>query len=105
MVAKSFHCIFLLFLMVLVIVSCSNTLSGGDPEAGKRWFALYRCNGCHGPDGVDGKAPELSVLTVYQYRIKKKVRSSDTSSMPSYDRNQVSDQDIADMYQYLKIAP
>lgn len=63
---------------------------------------MYRCNGCHGEQGKKGKEPELSIREIGFRSFKNKIRNSKSSIMPSYNEDKIPDQDIADMYAFLR---
>jgi len=77
----------------------------GDPENGKKLFAAYGCYECHGRQGAGAAIaprvgpPALSLAGVVRY-----VRAP-TGQMPPYTAKVVSDQDLADIYAYLKSFP
>lgn len=90
----------LLCCAVLALQGCSTP--SGKADEGARWFSMYRCNGCHGDKGKDGKGPELDAQKISYRSFKKKIRDSNSSIMPSYSEEKIPDQDIADMYYFLQ---
>ena len=86
--------------MLLLAAACSSPQ--GKAEDGSRWYAMYRCSGCHGEDGRGGKAPQLAGYDGSFRSFKGKIRNSKSSIMPSYAPDRVTDQDIADMFAYLQ---
>lgn len=93
-------CGILLCCSAVAILSCSTP--PGTAEEGASWFRMYRCNGCHGERGADGKGPVLAGQEISYWAFKKKIRKSGSSIMPSYDAARIPDQDIADMYAFLQ---
>jgi mono/diheme cytochrome c family protein len=77
----------------------------GSPENGKKLFVTYGCYECHGRQGAGAAIaprigpPSLSLAGVIRY-----VRAP-TGQMPPYTTKIVSDQDLADIYAYLKTFP
>jgi mono/diheme cytochrome c family protein len=77
----------------------------GNAENGKRLFMAYGCYECHGRQGAGAAIapqigpPRLSLAGVLRY-----VRAP-TGQMPPYTTKVVSDQDLADIYSYLKTFP
>jgi len=77
----------------------------GDAENGKKLFTAYGCYQCHGRQGAGAAIaprigpPALSLVGVVRY-----VRAP-TGQMPPYTAKVVSDQDLADIYAYLKSFP
>ncbi len=84
----------------LLVISCSTPM--GNPEDGKRWYLMHNCFSCHGPHGNDGKAPEISNLSMGFWRFKRKIRNAGSPIMPKYPAAKISDQDVADIYAMLK---
>jgi len=77
----------------------------GTAENGKKLFVAYGCYECHGRQGAGAAIaprigpPALSLAGVIRY-----VRAP-TGQMPPYTAKVVSDQDLADIYAYLKTFP
>jgi mono/diheme cytochrome c family protein len=77
----------------------------GNAENGKKLFIAYGCYECHGRQGAGAATaprigpPALSLAGVLRY-----VRRP-TGQMPPYTAKVVSDQDLADIYSYLKTFP
>jgi mono/diheme cytochrome c family protein len=90
----------LFFSSLLVLAACS--APQGNPENGKRWFAMHNCTACHGPHGNDGKAPHIAGLDLSFGKFIRKLRSSDSPIMPMFPESTISQQDAADIYAYLK---
>ncbi len=83
------------------LVSCS-TPPSGDSSNGKRWFSMQHCDGCHGEGGVGGDAPQIGQVTMSYRELLSKVRNSKSAIMPSYSKERLSDQDVADIFSYLQ---
>jgi mono/diheme cytochrome c family protein len=77
----------------------------GNADNGKKLFAAYGCYECHGRQGAGASTgarigpPAISLATVLRY-----VRAP-TGQMPPYTAKVVSDQDLADIYAFLKTFP
>jgi mono/diheme cytochrome c family protein len=77
----------------------------GNLENGKRLFAAYGCFECHGRQGAGASTgprigpPAISLAAVLRY-----VRTP-TGQMPPYTTKVVSDQDLANIYMFLKSFP
>jgi mono/diheme cytochrome c family protein len=77
----------------------------GDADNGKKLFAAYGCYECHGRQGAGASTgprigpPAITLAAVLGY-----VRAP-TGQMPPYTAKVVSDQDLADIYAYLKSFP
>ena len=90
----------LLSLGVLIVTGCSTPK--GNPEDGKRWYSMHNCFSCHGPNGDDGKAPVVNNLEMSFWKFKRIVRDAGSPIMPKYPEDKISDQDVADLYAFLK---
>ncbi|MBT8344672.1 MAG: cytochrome c [Desulfofustis sp.] len=92
--------ILLMFLGILIVTGCSAPM--GNPEDGKRWYSMHNCFACHGPNGNDGKAPVVNNLGMSYWRFERIVRNAGSPIMPKYPEEKISDQDVADLYAFLK---
>ena len=100
----------LLFLSVVVglspIASAQNGAPGGNAENGKKLYTAYYCYACHGTVGQGGRdgariAPNPPALATIRNYVRKP-----TGNMPPYTAKVLPDQELADIYAYLKsIAP
>ena len=89
-----------LFLGIIVVSGCSAPT--GNSEDGKRWYSMHNCFACHGPNGDDGKAPVVSGLEMSYWRFERIIRDAGSPIMPKYPKERISDQDVADLYAFLK---
>jgi len=87
-------------IFLLLSVACGGPT--GNPENGKRWFDKNNCSFCHGESGKNGKAPAIAGLKLGYGSFEKKLRKPDSTIMPSFSEQEVSRQDVADMYTWLK---
>jgi mono/diheme cytochrome c family protein len=77
----------------------------GDIEKGKRAYMSYYCFACHGTEGQGGRdgarlapnPPAFSTITRYVRR--------PSGQMPPYTSKVISDQELADIYAFLKSVP
>ena len=104
----------LLHILLTTVVSAApgaaaqapNERPPGDPQAGFRVFLRYGCYECHGTTGQGGGefapaiAPNPLPFVVY-YRQLRKPRGV----MPMYTRKVLPDEDVLDIYAYLKHLP
>lgn len=74
----------------------------GNPENGRRWYAMNNCTSCHGEGGKNGRAPEIAGLKLGFGSFLKHLREPDSVSKPNYSEEDISKQDAADMYVWLK---
>jgi mono/diheme cytochrome c family protein len=77
----------------------------GNADNGRKLFAAYGCYECHGRQGAGASTgprigpPAISLAAILRY-----VRAP-SGQMPPYTAKVVSDQDLADIYTYLKSFP
>jgi mono/diheme cytochrome c family protein len=77
----------------------------GNADNGKRLFAAYGCYECHGRQGAGAAiAPRIGPPAISFAAVLRYVRAP-TGQMPPYTAKVVSDQDLADIYAYLKSFP
>ena len=92
------------FLQSVAPASIGESLKG-NADNGKRLFVAYGCYECHGRQGAGASTgarigpPAISLAAVLRY-----VRAP-TGQMPPYTAKVVSDQDLTDIYTYLKSFP
>ena len=85
--------------------AAQNISATGNAENGKRVYTSDSCSACHGTVGQGGREgariapdpPPLATITRYIRR--------PSGQMPPYTSKVLSDQEIADIYAYLKTIP
>jgi mono/diheme cytochrome c family protein len=82
----------------------SEHADAGNLERGKKLYASYGCYECHGRVAQGGVGPRLGPDPLPLSFIEQYVRRP-TGSMPPYTAKTVSDQDLMDIYAYLKSLP
>lgn len=75
--------------------------AAGNADNGKQVFASQSCGGCHGADAQGGVGPLIGPPPGSIAQFATSVRQP-TGQMPPYSDKQVSDQELADLYAYLK---
>ncbi len=90
---------FLLLLGFTAVIGCSSPT--GNAEDGKRWFAMHRCDGCHGPHGNDGRSPNITGLDMSYGAFLKRLRNAKSVTMPVFPESKISNQDAADILAYI----
>ncbi len=63
---------------------------------------MYDCTSCHGLHGNDGKAPHIAGFDKGFNTFLFRLRSPDSVGMPAFPETELSRQDAADIYAYLK---
>src|SRR5437899_5517574 len=77
----------------------------GNPQNGKRIFEKYGCYQCHGFDGHGGAGARLAPNAIAFPAFSRYVRQP-TGEMPPYTAKVVSDQELGDIFAFLKsLAP
>ena len=77
----------------------------GNAENGKKLFVAYGCYECHGRQGAGAAtAPRIAPSALSLAGVLRYVRAP-TGQMPPYTAKVTSDQDLADIYSYLKTFP
>ena len=92
---------FLLILTGAAILAACGAPSG-DPESGKRWYAMHNCSACHGANGNDGRALPVAGLGMGFSKFEGILRKPYSPSMPKFSEEKLSKQDAADIYAWLK---
>jgi mono/diheme cytochrome c family protein len=75
----------------------------GNAETGKRVFTTYYCYACHGTVGQGGAGPRI-IVSASAAALVRFVRKP-TGTMPPYTSKSISEQEIIDIYAYLKSIP
>jgi mono/diheme cytochrome c family protein len=82
----------------------ADELKGNAPN-GKKLFAAYGCYECHGRQGAGASTgPRIGPPAITLAAVLRYVRAP-TGQMPPYTAKVASDQDLADIYAYLKSFP
>jgi mono/diheme cytochrome c family protein len=78
----------------------------GRSENGKALFLRNGCYQCHGQSGQGGLAgPRLAQTKLTQVAFMAYVREPAPGSMPAYRAKVMSDQELADVWAYIKTFP
>jgi mono/diheme cytochrome c family protein len=76
----------------------------GNADNGKKLFAAYGCFECHGHEASGGAGPHLAPNPVPFSTFARYVRHP-SGTMPPYTAKVASDQDLSDIYAFLKSVP
>jgi mono/diheme cytochrome c family protein len=77
----------------------------GNADNGKKLFTAYGCYECHGRQGSGASTgPRIGPPAITRAAVLRYVRAP-TGQMPPYTAKVVSDQDLADIYAFLKSFP
>jgi mono/diheme cytochrome c family protein len=89
--------------MSLLVVSAF--AQQGDAKRGEKMFKDYSCYACHGFSGQNGPGKRLVPMKMATVSFTAYVRSPGTNQMPSYSAKVLSDQQLADIWAYIKALP
>jgi mono/diheme cytochrome c family protein len=76
----------------------------GNTENGKKLFTSYGCYECHGTIGQGGTGPRIAPATISLSALVRYVRQP-SGQMPPYTEKVATDQELADIFEYLKSIP
>jgi mono/diheme cytochrome c family protein len=83
----------------------TSTSAAGDIENGKRLFTKQNCYYCHGTEGQGGRdGARIAQTGLNAQGVIRYVRKP-AGSMPAYSEKMISDQELTDIYSYLKSLP
>lgn len=95
---------YFLLLTIASLVAAQTPAPAGNAQNGKKIFEAYGCYQCHGHEAQGGAGARLAPNPIPFANFTKYVRHP-TDQMPPYTAKVVSDQDLADIYAYLKSVP
>ena len=83
----------------------SATAPAGDVENGKRLFMKQNCYFCHGTEGQGGRdGARIAQIGLNAQGLIRYVRKP-AGQMPAFSEKMISDQELTDIYSYLKSLP
>src|SRR5689334_16578917 len=86
------------------VVQTGRSMAQNEPR-GKQMYARVGCYECHGFEGQGGSAgPQLIAQTLNLQEFTKYIRQPG-GQMPPYTAKVLSDQDLADIYAFIKTLP
>lgn len=94
----------LLTAIVLVACQSQNGVEAGNPERGAELFITLPCSGCHGATAQGQFGPTLAGTSLTFQEVRQQVRNP-RDKMPSFSREQVSEDDLHDIYAWLISLP
>jgi mono/diheme cytochrome c family protein len=96
----------LIALLLLIAVTALAQTKAGDTTNGKRLFEKDGCYQCHGYVGQGGVAgARLAQTRLPLIAFTAYVRNPASGGMPPYRAKVMSDQELADVYAYIKTFP
>jgi mono/diheme cytochrome c family protein len=97
--------IWLLLVMALPAVASAQSASGGNAENGKRLFMKQNCYYCHGTTGQGSRDGARITQTALNVQGLIRYVRKPTGGMPAFTEKILSDQELTDIYAYLKSLP
>ena len=92
--------------LLLVLLLPAAVLQAADTDNGKRLFEQKGCYQCHGHEGQGGLAgARLAQTKLPQAAFVAYVRNPNSRSMPPFRAKVLSDQELVDIYAYIKTFP
>lgn len=96
----------------VVVAQESTAAVNGDAGNGARLFYQYTCYGCHGFNGQTGRmdfvgrtSPFLTSEAVFRTFMRARENVNPllpSTDMPSYPQNTLDDQNVSDLYAYIR---
>lgn len=83
----------------------SDSTPAGNIDSGKKLFTSYGCYQCHGRAAQGGVGPQLGPDVLPFAVFAGYIRHPSGTGMPPYTEKVASEQDLADIYAFLKTMP
>jgi mono/diheme cytochrome c family protein len=97
--------IFLVLAMALPTAVFAQSNTAGNAETGKRLFMKQNCYYCHGTTGQGTRDGARLAQTALNLQGLTRYVRKPTGAMPAFTEKILSDQELADIYAYLKSLP
>ena len=97
--------ILLLVLIATPVIAAPQTAPSGNAEKGKQLFMKQNCYYCHGTTGQGGRDGARIAQTALNLQGVMWYVRKPTGGMPAFTEKILSDQDLTDIYAYLKSLP
>ncbi|PYS37515.1 MAG: hypothetical protein DMG14_20930 [Acidobacteria bacterium] len=95
----------LLFFVIALPTLAAAQSSNGNAENGKRVFMKQNCYYCHGTTGQGGRDGARLAQTALNVQGLIRYVRKPTGGMPAFTEKILSDQELTDIYAYLKSLP
>ena len=92
-------------LIGLPIVGAAQSAPTGNAEAGKKLFMKHTCYYCHGTTGQGSRDGARIAQTALNLQGVVRYVRKPTGGMPAFTEKILSDQELTDIYAYLKSLP
>jgi len=97
--------VFLFLVLTLPTVVAAQSNSSGNAENGKRLFMKNNCYYCHGTTGQGGRDGARIAQTALNLQGLMRYVRKPTGGMPAFTEKILTDQELTDIYAYLKSLP
>ena len=97
--------LFSLFLMALPAIAAAQTPAAGNADNGKRLFLKQNCYYCHGTAGQGSRDGARVAQTALNLQGLMRYVRKPLGAMPAYTDKILSDEELTDIYAYLKSLP
>jgi ubiquinol-cytochrome c reductase cytochrome c subunit len=95
----------LLLLIAAPVIAAPQTAPAGNAEKGKQLFMKQNCYYCHGTSGQGGRdGARIAQTSLNLQGVIRYVRKP-AGAMPAFTEKILSDQELTDIYAYLKSLP
>jgi len=95
----------LLLLIAMPVIAAPQTAPSGNAEKGKQLFMKQNCYYCHGTSGQGGRDGARIAQTALNVQGLIRYVRKPTGAMPAFTEKILSDQELTDIYAYLKSLP
>lgn len=92
-------------LITLPVLATAQTPSAGNAEDGKKLFLKENCYYCHGTTGQGGRDGARIAQTALNVQGMIRYVRKPTGGMPAFTEKMLTDQQLTDIYAYLKSLP
>ena len=89
----------------LIFLVTAVSAQQGDAKRGQKLFLDNQCYACHGFSGQNGPGKRLVPMKMAAVAFTAYVRSPGTKQMPSYSGKVLTDQQLADIWAYVRTLP
>jgi ubiquinol-cytochrome c reductase cytochrome c subunit len=94
-----------ILLFFVIAVPTIAAAQSGNAESGKRLFVKKNCYYCHGTSGQGSRDGARIAQTALNLQAVTRYVRKPTGGMPAYTEKILSDQELTDIYAYLKSLP
>src|SRR5256885_1729843 len=97
--------LFLLLFIAFPEFAAAQSNTAGNADSGKRLFMRHNCYYCHGTTGQGGRDGARIAQTALNLQGLMRYVRKPTGGMPAFTEKILTDQELTDIYAYLKSLP